>query len=222
MRSKPERRRLRSNANEGPQNLRRGIHLAVMRFTMRFSPLIILLLAITSTLAPAELPYPLPPKAKYTATDADIAKAKADLVANLSPDLNTLSKILTSPLICGPGLWSIVKDSPHFGLPPSIKSTVKVPVAGGKVQELPLATLKLDTEVASFRGALADVLGTQGQLTIREPSELEFKTFWAVIPFDILDGPLLVAEGKDLTIFCMFTRGKVFWIDEVKKMRLSQ
>lgn len=180
-----------------------------------------LLLLLIASSARAELPYKLPPKAKYTATEQDIAKAKADLTALLTPDVTTLGKLFASPLICGPGLWNIVKDSPHFGLPPAIKATVKIPTAKG-VQELPMATFKIDAEIASFRGALCDVLGTQGRLTIREPNEEEFKTFWTVIPFDVIDGPLLVAEGKDFTILCMYTKDKMLWIDEVRRMHSAR
>ena len=89
----------------------------------------------------------------------------------------------------------------------------------GKFQELPMATLQSDGEVASFRKALAVVLASEEKLTIRDPNRDEFMTFWAVIPFDEIDAPLLVAEGKDYSIICMFDKNKVFWADEVKKMR---
>jgi hypothetical protein len=47
-------------------------------------------------------------------------------------------------------------------------------------------------------------------------------TFWATFPFDEISDPLLVAEGKDYTIICMFSKDKVFWVDEVKKMHLKK
>ena len=85
-----------------------------------------------------------------------------------------------------------------------------------------MATLLSADELASFRMALADFLSSQGALKIREPNEEEFMKYWAVIPFDEITGPLLVAEGKDASIFCQFEKGKVFWIDEVKRMHFKK
>ena len=81
-----------------------------------------------------------------------------------------------------------------------------------------MALLQSDDEVSSFRNALAVVLASQGKLTIRDPNRDEFMTFWAAFPFDEIVAPLLVAEGKDYTVICMFDKDKVFWIDEVKQM----
>jgi hypothetical protein len=167
--------------------------------------------------AHAELPYELPPKAKYTASSEAISKAKTALSANLLDNAANLTNLFTKPTMCGPGLWSILKNSSHFSKPPVAKSTAKIPIGGSKFQELPMALLQSEDEVASFRKALADLLNTQGTLTIREPNRDEFMKYWAVIPFDEITGPLLVAEGKDATIFCQFEKEKVFWADEVKR-----
>lgn len=177
---------------------------------------------VAGSLAHAELPYKLPAKAKYTASAEAIAKAKEDLATNLVANAATLTNLFAAPEMCGPGLWHIIKDSPHFTKPPLAKSIVKVPIGKGKVQELPLALLQDAEEVASFRGALADLLGSQGKLNIREPNRDEFMKYWAVIPFDRITGPLLVAEGKDVAILCQFEKGKVFWIDEVKRMEFKK
>ena len=81
-----------------------------------------------------------------------------------------------------------------------------------------MATFQSEDEVASFRKALADLLKSQGTLTIREPNQEEFMAFWSPYPFDEITGPLLVADGKDVTIFCNFEKGRIFWADEVKRM----
>lgn len=181
------------------------------------SPVAILLLTMCLQ-AQAQLPFKLPPKAKYTASKEAITKAKADLSANLVTNVVTLTNLFVSPAICGPGLWNILKSSPHFAKPPFAQSTAKIPIGGGKFQELPMALLQTEDEVASFRKALVDLITTQGQLIIREPNEGEFKKYWAVIPFDVITDPVLVAEGKDATIFCQFgKKGTVFWADEVKR-----
>lgn len=181
------------------------------------SPITVLLFTMC-LLAQAQLPFKLPPKAKYTASKEAITKAKANLSANLVTNVVTLTNLFVSPAICGPGLWNILKSSPHFAKPPFARSMTKIPIGNGKFQELPMALLQTEDEVASFRKALADLIASQGQLIIREPNEEEFMKYWAVIPFDVIKDPLLVAEGKDATMFCQFgNKGKVFWADEVKR-----
>ena len=183
---------------------------------------IAILLFATCLFAHAELPYKLPPKAKYTASNEAISKAKIELSANLVGDVATLTNLFASPMMCGPGLWNVLESSPHFSKPPVAKSTVKIPIGKGKFQELPMALLQCEDEVASFRKALADLLSSQGKLKIREPHEDEFMKYWAVIPFEKITGPLLVGEGTDATIFCQFVKGKVFWADEVKRTHFKK
>ncbi len=181
-----------------------------------------ILLLATCLIVHAELPFKLPPKAKYTASEDAITKAKAVLSANLNGDAAMLTNLFASPMMCGPGLWDILKSSPHFSKPPVAKSTAKIPIGKGKFQEVPVALLQSEGEVASFRKALADLLGSQGKLTIREPDADEFMKYWEAIPFDEISGPLLVADGKDATIFCQFEKGRVFWADEVKRTHFKK
>ena len=183
---------------------------------------IAIVLLMICVLAHAELPFKLPPNAKYNVPAETIAMAKAALSTNMVSDATTLTNLFVSPTICGPGLWHILKDSPRFSKPPTAKSTSRIPTGDGKFQEFPMATLLSAEELASFRMALADFLGSQGVLKVREPDEEEFMKYWAVIPFDEITGPLVVAEGKDATIFCQFEKGKVFWIDEVKRMQFKK
>ena len=185
-------------------------------------PLTLILFFAMCLFTRAELRFKLPPKAKYTASSEAIAKAKDELSANLGTNAVALTNLFASPMMCGPGLWNVLKDSPHFSKPPVAKSTVKIPVGKRKVQELPLALLQSDDEVASFRKALADLLSSQGKLAIREPNEDEFMKYWVAIPFNEITGPLLVAEGKDSTIFCQFEKGRVFWADEVKRTHFKK
>ena len=180
------------------------------------------LVLTTCLFAHAELLYKLPPKAKYTASSEAINTAKLQLSANLVTNAVTLTNLFASPMMCGPGLWNALKNSPHFSKPPVARSTVKIPMGKGKVQELPMALLQSEDEVASFRKALADLLKAQGTLTIREPNKDEFMKYWAAIPFDQITGPLLVAEGKDAAIFCQFEKGRVFWADEVKRTHFKK
>jgi hypothetical protein len=180
------------------------------------------LLLLTCVLVRAELPFKLPPKAKYAASPEEIERAKTDLSTHLRVDLASLTNLFAAPMMCGPGLWDVLKSSPHFSKPPLAKTTVKVPVGKNKFQELPAALLQNEDEVNSFRKALAELLKSQGTLIVREPNQEEFMIFWATTPTDTITGPLVVAEGKDAAIFCQFKGDKVFWADEVKRMQLKK
>jgi hypothetical protein len=176
-----------------------------------------LLLLATCGMLRAGLPFGLPPEAEYSASAEAIAVAKTNLSANLSAKPAALSNLFASPMMCGPGLWDLLKNSPHFAKPPTATAATKITLSSGKSQLAPLALLQSEREVASFRKALADLLASEGKLTIREPTRTEFMAFWSAIPLNTITGPLLTAEGKDLTIFCHFENGKVLWADEVKR-----
>jgi hypothetical protein len=127
-----------------------------------------------------------------------------------------MTNVFASPMMCGPGLWDLLKTSPHFARPPTATAPTKI---GSKDKGvlMPLALLQSEREVESFRKALSELLARQGRLTIREPTKEEFMAFWAAMPLNTISGPLLTAEGKDITIFCHFENGKVLWADEVKR-----
>jgi hypothetical protein len=182
---------------------------------------IIALLLIAGVPGRAELPFELPPKAKYTASAEDIAAAKTAVSTQLKSDAAALTNLFSAPMMCGPGLWNVLKSSPHFAKPPVAKTTVRVPV-GKKFQELPAALLQNEDEAASFRKALAELLKSQGPLIVREPNREEFLIFWATTPTAVITGPLVVAEGKEVAIFCQFEKGRVFWADEVKRMHFKK
>jgi len=172
----------------------------------------------TQTATMAKLDFPLPPHARYTVTDQQFEAAMAILQQNFSSDTNRLAAIVSSPCTCGPGLWHLLKDSPRFSTPPRAKGTAVIPLANEKKQELPMTLFQGETEAANFRAALADLLADNGNLKFRLPTEQEFKTFWAVSPFDEIPDPLIVAEGEHYNLIIEFANGKPFWFDEVKNM----
>ena len=176
----------------------------------------------TPTQTVAKLGFPLPRQARYTVTDQQFEAAKALLQQNFSAGTNKLNAIISSPCICGPGLWHLLKDSPHFSTPPRAKATGIIPLANGEKQEVPTALFQDDTEAANFRAALADLLAQNGDLKFRLPTEQEFKIFWAVTPFDEISSPLIVAEGTRYNLIIEFAKDKPFWFDEVKNMSFSQ
>jgi hypothetical protein len=71
----------------------------------------VMALLMICMLAHAELPYKLPPKAKYDVSAATIAVAKTELSTHLAGDAATLTNLFVSPTMCGPGLWHILKKS---------------------------------------------------------------------------------------------------------------
>jgi len=197
-----------------------------MRLTLSLVLLIALALVdggcVSSTTSSAKLGFRLPPRARYTVTDRQFEKAKETLQNYLSPDTNQLKVIIASPCVCGPVLWHLLKDSPHFSVPPVAKTVCQVPLKNGRIQEFPAALLQSDAEAANFRAALADLLSENGTLTFRLPTESEFKIYWAVTPFDEISGPLIVAEGSRFNLIIEFAGGRPFWFDEVTNITLKK
>ena len=176
----------------------------------------------SSSTAVAKLGYPLPRHARYTVTEQQFEAAVALLEQDFLPDTNRLQSIISAPAVCGPGLWALVKDSPHFGVPLKAKATGIIPLPNGQKQEVPTALIQDENEAANFRAALAELLAKNGAMKFRLPTEQEFNTFWAVTPFDTISDPLVVAEGERYNVLIEFAKGKPFWFDEVKTMSLKQ
>ena len=172
----------------------------------------------TQTQTVAKLDFPLPREAHYTVSDQQFETARALLQQDFSADTNKLEMIVSSPCICGPVLWHLLKDSPYFSIPPFTRTVVKVPLANGENEELPAALIKSKTETDNFRAALADLLSKNGYLTFRLPTEREFKIYWALTPFDEISSPLIVAEGTRYNLIIEFGKDKPLWFDEVKNV----
>lgn len=166
----------------------------------------------------AKLDFPLPAQAKYTVTTNQLNEARDLLVQKFNANTNSLGEIIPFPSMCGPGLWQLLKDSPRFSIPPHAKTICRVPLAGGKFKELPAALLQTKTEATNFQLALADLLSNNGELKFRLPTKEEFGAYWAVIPFDDISEPLIVAEGRNYNLIILFGKGKPFWLDETKTL----
>jgi len=176
-----------------------------------------LLLIASCVASQAGLPFALPPEAEYVVSPEALAEARTNLATGLVGKSLLITNLFASPMMCGPGLWQLVKTSSHFARPPA--ATTKLTPGKDKTSIAPLALLQTEQEVSSFRKALVDLLATEGKLTIREPTKEEFMAFWNVMPLNTINGPLLTAEGKTITLFCHFENGKVLWADEVKRAR---
>jgi hypothetical protein len=166
--------------------------------------------------------FRLPPRARYTVTDQQFEAATLLLQKKLVPDTNQLKTIISAPCLCGPGLWHLIKDSPHFSVPLHAKASVIHPITGGPKQEFPIGLLQDENEATDFRAALADLLSMDGELKFRLPNEDEFTKFWSVTPFNRISEPLIVAEGERFNFVIEFAKGRPFWIDEAKSMTLKR
>ena len=164
----------------------------------------------------AKLSYPLPAQARYIVTDEQFEAAMATLQQNFSANTNQLATIISPPCMCGPGLWHILKDSPFFSKPPRARTVCQIPLTNGRMQQFPAALIQDEAEAANFRAALAVLISSNGHLLFRLPTEKEFKTYWATIPFDQINDALIVTEGDNYNLIISFSKGKPFWFDEVK------
>src|SRR5438046_1135335 len=80
-----------------PRQIQRHRRLApVADLCVDMKSLAAILLFVTCLFARADLPYKLPPKAKYTASSEAIARAKTELSATLVTNAITLTNLFTS------------------------------------------------------------------------------------------------------------------------------
>src|SRR5882724_11683526 len=101
-------------------------------------PRVVLLLLAACVVLRAGLPFKLPPEAEYSASDEEISVARSKLATNLVSKPAPLTNLFASPFMCGPGLWSILKTSPHFARRPAAISSTQI-VSGGRTNLAPLA-----------------------------------------------------------------------------------
>lgn len=169
----------------------------------------------------SKLGFQLPKRARYNVTDTQVANATETLRSALTTNATGNHVKIAAPCVCGPGLWRFLKNSPHFAVPPTAKTTCKIPQPDGTTLEVPAALIQDEAEAVRFRSALSDLLSENGDLTFRLPTEREFNIFWATYPFDEIRDPLIVAEGSRYNLIVQFSKSRPFWIDEVKNTTLK-
>jgi len=129
--------------------------------------------------------------------------------------------LLSSTLICGPGLWRNIKDDAQMKKIKTGITKIKVPTNKG-TQVLEGKLFQGKGEVATFWKTFLRKYKFDGQATIRRPTTGELKLYWAMIPYDITE-PIFMVDGKDATILAQFAgeEAKIGWIDDYKDMRLK-
>jgi|GEM_PF-824097 len=170
--------------------------------------------------ASAKQAFKVPEGVKYKeATAAVNEQAKQLLLKKFSAkstDKDVLS-IFTTKLICGPGLWSEIKDDKEMAK--LTKGNVNIHV---DAQTLDGKLFQSPEEVMLFWKAFVKVVDT-GSFKVRKLSEEEIKIFWAMISFDI-EEPLYILESPQHKILVDFVSDgglKIMWIDDFQGLRMK-
>lgn len=172
------------------------------------------------------------------ATAKENTEARIQLRTALST--GSLAYIFDDKVICGPALWSDIKELTAFSDFDITPVEINIPILGSgaegstAMQKFEGALLQGPEEIQALARVLTSVLDRSVNIRKAHPDELE--VFWALIPYDI-EEPLFVLEtdivvdkagvdktgtgkgGKDKTtlrfLLDMTSEYKVFWIEEL-------
>jgi len=135
-----------------------------------------------------------------------------------STDAVQLEDMVTR-VICGPGLWRMIKDAPRIAELDPVSATSVVDAGGGTIQEFEGALFQTDDQ----RSALIDVIRqilSDTEIQIRKPNEHELRIYWALIPYDIAE-PIFILDNGERRLLVDFVvddeAAQLFWIGDMSQ-----
>lgn len=174
----------------------------------------------------------IPPGVKYTeASEESNDKAfefLQSLIAGLRPT-EELRMESAKAIICGPGLWIVLKDVAPDELQDAMPAKFLVPnLASGEVQEFDGRGFKTATEQEAFwdlfqlhldRYRLLDEHRPKTPIHVRKANANELQYYWAIIPYESIKEPFFIVAIDDKSILFHFVEEdgepKVFTVDIV-------
>lgn len=190
------------------------------------------LLAIWTPLAFSADDVAVPEGVKYKkASDEINEQARQKVLKVFKPDMadkEVLAFFESKTLICGPGLWDLIKTDPAMAKTGEGRVTFEVPILDkqhkptGKSNRMKGQLFQTDEGLLAFWKVVfkADEFK---EITIRKLTPAELKIYWAIISFDITE-PLFVVEGKKQRILLQFTspeKLRVAWIDDLANLEIK-
>ena len=177
----------------------------------------------------------IPPGVKYTkASEEDNRTAfefLQSLVAELRPTEELRKKSL-AVIICGPGLWSVLKDLAPKDLQDAMPVTIMVPnLVSGEVQRLDGKGFKTEAQQEAFWDLFQSYLDVfrwipehrpQSPIHVRKANADELQYYWSIIPYDSIEEPFYIIAIDDTSILFDFIEEdgeqKVFTVDIVLRV----
>ncbi len=166
----------------------------------------------------------LQPVAYKTISASENQKAKDKLqqllmCASLSGKCQSMLPKIT---ICGPYLWSKIKDHDRVSKIDAGVMSIKSPRIGNgkvvKVIEMEGKLFQNNDQVQSFWKASADRLQFNSTDTIRQLNHEEKKIYWSMIPFKQITEPIFVVEGAGYKLLVDMVEDNdsyaPFWVDD--------
>lgn len=182
----------------------------------RLLSMILLLVVLAMPGFPADESVVVPEGVTYIRAEPALnAKARALIDSALATQPYQLASLFDPPFVCGPELWTALKNHAALKDIAISPAEIKVPMSDGSFQSLEGALIQEQTEASAFCTALRDALMASAPHITRCPSEKELLHYWAMIPYDITE-PIFVAAGKGLALLLHFNdKMKVLWIDNL-------
>ncbi len=185
----------------------------------RFITTVALLLA-----APA-MAQEIPPGVNYTKGSPELNdQTQKRLEAVFAQNPIKLESLLAKPVICAPEPWQTLK--PHKeelfkGM--KIAPANMIVTSDGRQQSFEGALFQTDEQVAAFSKGMEKYLASGGPYQIRKATSEELSTYWAMIPYDIVE-PLFVADNSEHKLLMQFGEdGKsIFWIGDLQHVHFKK
>ena len=119
--------------------------------------------------------------------------------------------------MCGPALWSQIRNSPKASGINGAPAMMMIPTAGGIIQ-MEGRLLQSNEDLSNFWGVFFSELDFS-TATIRKLKENEKELYWMMIAWDI-EEPVFVIEGpnQNLIVDLIIDESgafEVFWIDDI-------
>jgi len=126
---------------------------------------------------------------------------------------------LAGRIICGPGLWRMIKDVPIISELDPVGATSVVDAGAGRFQEFEGALFQTEEQRTVLIDVVRHILNDT-EFQIRKPDERELRVYWSLIPYDI-EEPIYILDNGERRLLVDFVVGdesaRLFWIGDMSQ-----
>lgn len=126
---------------------------------------------------------------------------------------------LAGRIICGPGLWRMIKDVPNISELDPVGATSVVDDGGGGFQKFEGALFQTEEQRTELIDIVRHIL-TDSEFQIRKPNEHELRVYWSLIPYDI-EEPIYILDNGARRLLVDFVvtdeSAQLFWIGDMSQ-----
>jgi len=171
----------------------------------------------------AEEEVQIPPGVRYTKTSDEINERARKLISAAftakASEKDVFGLFSDKLLICGPGLWSEIRDENAFANIKTGAVNIQFPIGSGAARHVEMLEGKLfqnRKDVLAFWHVFAKKTDFEA-IQIRKMTAAELSVYWAMISFDINE-PIFMVECKQRRVVLQFTSPEnltITWIDDL-------